>query len=53
MTEANGETLVWAEMSDGELWIDCCIPLSLVEQYNRCAVIALLSSFLESVEDAR
>ncbi|PRQ74709.1 hypothetical protein AAT19DRAFT_15062 [Rhodotorula toruloides] len=35
MTEANGETLVWAEMNDGELWIDCCIPLSLVEQYNR------------------
>ncbi|KAJ8294364.1 hypothetical protein OF846_002893 [Rhodotorula toruloides] len=34
MTEEDGETLVWAEMSDGELWIDCCIPLSLVEQYN-------------------
>ncbi|BGO91861.1 hypothetical protein NBRC10512_007660 [Rhodotorula toruloides] len=34
MTEEDGETLVWAEMSDGELWIDCCIPLSLAEQYN-------------------
>lgn len=37
MTEEDGETLVWAEMSDGELWIDCCIPLAVVEEYNRCA----------------
>ncbi|GAA5963375.1 hypothetical protein JCM21900_000587 [Sporobolomyces salmonicolor] len=34
-TEADdGEKLLWVRMGDGELQIDCCLPLSLVKAYD-------------------
>ncbi|GAA5875385.1 hypothetical protein JCM1840_003144 [Sporobolomyces johnsonii] len=33
-TEADGERLLWVQMGDGELQIDCCLPLSFIEAYD-------------------
>ncbi|GAA5912114.1 hypothetical protein JCM5296_000799 [Sporobolomyces johnsonii] len=33
-TEADGEKLLWVQMGDGELQIDCCLPLSFIEAYD-------------------
>ncbi|GAA5999778.1 hypothetical protein JCM10207_005906 [Rhodosporidiobolus poonsookiae] len=33
-TNQGGDKLVWAEMSDGELWIDVCIPQRVVDAFN-------------------
>ncbi|BGP25098.1 hypothetical protein JCM10295v2_004018 [Rhodotorula toruloides] len=43
-TAEKGEALVWAEVSDGELWIDCCIPLPLVEQYDSKIALSFAAS---------
>ncbi|KPV75083.1 uncharacterized protein RHOBADRAFT_49816 [Rhodotorula graminis WP1] len=28
------DTLLWCEVTDGECWIDCCIPTSLVDAFD-------------------
>lgn len=32
-----GDPLLWCEMTDGECWIDCCVPTSVVDAFNACA----------------
>ncbi|TNY23522.1 hypothetical protein DMC30DRAFT_389246 [Rhodotorula diobovata] len=29
-----GDPLLWCEMTDGECWIDCCVPTSVVDAFN-------------------
>ncbi|GAA5864201.1 hypothetical protein JCM3774_001254 [Rhodotorula dairenensis] len=31
----NGEELVWTEVADGSLWIHCCFPKELIDQFDR------------------
>jgi len=31
-------------MTDGECWIDCCIPTSLVDAFDSCVCSLTLSS---------
>ncbi|GAA5967650.1 hypothetical protein JCM11641_005723 [Rhodosporidiobolus odoratus] len=34
ITHEDGQELVWTEMSDGEYWIDCCIPKKVVDAFE-------------------
>ncbi|BGP16701.1 hypothetical protein JCM10213_009118 [Rhodosporidiobolus nylandii] len=41
ITKPDGEELVWTEMSDGEWWIDCCIPKRVVDEYEKSKSLVL------------
>ncbi|GAA6060096.1 hypothetical protein JCM10212_003504 [Sporobolomyces blumeae] len=40
----SGEELVWVTMGDGELFIHCCVPIPVVEQYNSTVAESFTSS---------
>ncbi|GAA5843494.1 hypothetical protein JCM9279_000767 [Rhodotorula babjevae] len=39
-----GDTLLWCEMTDGECWIDCCIPTSLVDAFDSTTSLKFTAS---------
>ncbi|GJN90947.1 hypothetical protein Rhopal_003961-T1 [Rhodotorula paludigena] len=45
LTEGDdGDKLLWCELSDGDLWIDACIPTTVVDQYNATTAIPFTAS---------